>query len=170
MRLRTLYVVVVWLLASCSGSSELELASHSPPKLMCEDATSAEAFLRSFFDAVELGSFQTAQSHFSTRQESFEFFWDKFYAESSGSSGNAAEDFGFLHLEPQLVSLISREETFMILSFGYGLEEIQDDRQRELIGHFGFTGIRQTSNGSIRLVGKGALDCSEGRLVALSLG
>lgn len=170
MRLMTLYVVVACLLVSCSGSSGFELASHSPPKLICEDATSAEAFLRSFFDAVELGSYKAARSHFSTRQKSFEFFWDKFYPESLGSSGNAAEDFGFLHLEPQLVSLISREDTFMISSFGYGLEEVQDDRQHELIGHFGFTGMRQTSNGSIRLVGKGALDCGEGRLVALSLG
>ena len=171
LRLMTLYVVVVCLLVSCSGSSELELASYSPPKLPCEDAISAEAFLRSFFDAVERGSLQAARSHFSTTHESFEFFWDKFYPypESLGSSGIVDEDFGLIHLEPQLVSLIARGDTFILSSFGYGIGEVQDDGQRKLIGHFNYTGIRQTSNGSIRLVGKGSLDCSEGRIKALSL-
>ena len=163
-------VAVVCLLASCSGSRCSESVNDAPPRLVCDDAASAEAFLASFFDAVRHGNLEAARAHLSANEESFEFLSDKLYRGPTGTSGDASQDIGFRYIEPQLASLIARGDTFTISDFGYYGTQARQDPRRGQIGNFAYTGIRETSDDSIRLVGKGVLDCSEEKIIALVMG
>lgn len=158
-------------LCACSyAQDQSDFAISAVPNVACNDPESAETFVVSFFKSLNDQDITTALAHIGTDPGTFEFFFDSGYQDRTGSSGNAEQNFGLEYLRPQIASIVSRKESFELSSFSYGLQEIYSSLGAARIGHFYYTGIRSSSDGATALLGKGALQCGEQRIIALTIG